>query len=141
MSGRDAKAGQPSQRRPDTWFSRVVGVAPGKERCSSAGMAGFVYGGKRWVQYESVPDFLLLARERPRGWTVMRGYAVEDRIRRDRGANSLREARQYATSLTGGLLSPWLAVPLQLTTETELLAFAEVQFSGFADTDIGAGRG
>jgi hypothetical protein len=95
-------------------------------------MVGFLAGGKARLLLETMPDFLLLAREhRYSGWTVWRDYLEEGRIRRDLGFETRRQAREYAVSLTGGLLSPWVAVPHQATAAKDtcepLLAFAKAQ--------------
>ena len=78
--------------RPNAWFARVTGAPPGEERCSSTAYIGWVYGGKQWLQEESVPDFLLLTRERRHDrWLVQRGYLGNSRIRFDTSGRTVRE--------------------------------------------------
>ena len=90
-------------------------------------MIGHVFDGKRWLYYETVPDFLLIRRASSNDrWTVCRGYLGNGRIRGDGDTfNTIAEARGYTSELTGGLLSPWLDVS-HLEEESELVTFARM---------------
>lgn len=120
--------------RPNAWFARVTGAPPGKERCSSTELISFISGAKQWLRDESVPDFLLLARETGEAsWVVSRGYTGNGKIRRDSSYNTLRQARTYALDLTGGFLAPWVGLP-QATISSEeahrqLVMFARMQIA------------